>query len=77
MAVVSSSVQIVEGKDHIVAVKTERIVDPESGVAVEVEKSVVAVDLGDGRVAVQQTERIVGASIPEQVRYKCIALTVF
>ena len=68
MAVASSSVQIVEGKDHVVAVKTEKIVDPESGVAVEVEKAVVAVNLGDGRVAVQQRERIVGASLPVQVR---------
>ena len=67
MAVASSSVQVMEGKDHVVAVKTERIVDPVKGVEVEVQKAIVAVDLGDGRIAVQESERVVGSTIPVQV----------
>ena len=60
-------VQVFEGEDHVVAVKTERIVDSESGVAVEVEKAMLATALGDGRVVVQERERVVGAVIPVKV----------
>ncbi len=67
MAIASSRVQIIEGEDHVVAVKTERIIDPESGVAIEVEKAIIAVDLGDGRIAVQERERVVGAMIQVKV----------
>ena len=67
MALASSRVRVVQGKDHAVAVKTETVIDPQSGVAVQVEKAVVAVDLGDGRVAVQEQQRVIGAVVPVEV----------
>ncbi len=66
MAVASSRVQVLQGKDHAIAVKTDTIIDPKSGVAVRVEKAVIAVDLGDGRVAVREQQRVVGV-IPVEV----------
>ena len=70
MAVASTRVRMVQGKDHAVAVKTETVVDPERGVAVQVEKAVIAVDLGDGRVAVREQQRVVGAVVQEvRVQY--------
>ena len=47
MAVAASRTDVMVGEDHAVAVKRELIVDPESGMAVQVEKAVVAVDLGE------------------------------
>lgn len=71
MAVAATRVQYMQGEDHAVAVKTETVIDPQSGVAVQVQKAVIAVDLGDGRVAVREQEKIVGAVIPgAQVRWK-------
>ena len=69
MAVVGQQVRIVGGDNHIVATKKEVIVDPERGIAVEVEKQVVAVDLGDGRIAVREQQRVTGAVVntPRQV----------
>lgn len=68
MAVVGREVHVRGGDDHIVAVQRERVVDPQRGVALEVEKKVVAVDLGDGRIAVAEQERVVGATLPLRVR---------
>ena len=63
MAVVGQQVRIAGGDDYLVATKKEVIVDPERGIAVEVEKQVVAVDLGDGRIAVREQQRVTGAAI--------------
>lgn len=63
MAVAASRTEVIAGDDHAIAVKREVVVDPESGVAVQVEKAVIAVDLGDGRVAVQERERLIGVQV--------------
>ena len=63
MAIVGQQVRIAGGDDYLVATKKEVIVDPERGIAVEVEKQVVAVDLGDGRIAVREQQRVTGAAI--------------
>ena len=69
MAVAASRTDVMVGEDHAVAVKRELIVDPESGMAIQVEKAVVAVDLGDGRVAVQERQRLIGVAVPTEVGY--------
>jgi hypothetical protein len=61
MAVVGQQVHITGGSDHLIATKKAVVVDAERGIAVEVEKKVIAVDLGDGRVAVREQERVIGA----------------
>jgi uncharacterized protein (DUF2345 family) len=63
MAVIGQQVHIAAGEDHLVATKKEVLVDAERGIAVEVEKKIVAVDLGDGRIAVREQERVTGALI--------------
>ncbi len=67
MAVVGTQVRVEEGPNHIVVVKRELLVDPERGIAVEVEKKIVAVDLGDGRIAVQEQQRLIGTALPARV----------
>ena len=71
MAVAARQVRIARGSDHLVAVQTETVVDPESGVAAQVEKTFVAVDRGDGTIAVAERQRIVGAVVgpPRGVSY--------
>lgn len=67
---VARQVRIAAGADHVVAVQKEIMVDPESGIAVQVEKTTVAVDLGDGNIAVQERQTIIGAVVaPPQVRF--------
>ena len=52
------------GEDCAVAVETDTIIDPESGLAVQVEKVTAAVDLGNGNVAVRQQQRVIGVAAP-------------
>lgn len=63
MAVAARQVKVATGSDHLVAVQTDTIVDPETGIAAQVEKTVVAVDRGDGTIAVHERQRIVGAVV--------------
>ncbi len=63
MAVAASRTQIIAGEDHAIAIQREVMVDPESGVAVQVEKAVIAVDLGDGRVAVHERQRLISVQV--------------
>ena len=65
MAVVKQQVRIAGGDNHLIAVKKETVVDAERGIAVEVEKVVVAVDAGDGRIVMQEQQRIVGAAVAQ------------
>ena len=46
--------------DHVIGVEHQVLIDPKSGVATEVETRTVAVDLGDGNIAVAQQQRVTG-----------------
>ena len=81
MAVAARQVHVAKGEDHVVAVQKETIYDPKSGAAIQVEKVVVAVDLGDGNIAVGQQERVVGGVVvdapPKVVSRPKAAVTKF
>ena len=66
MAVVGRQVRVAASEDAVIAVQRDVIVDPQLGRAVEVERVAVAVDTGDGRIAVAEQQRIVG--VATQVR---------
>ena len=51
----------------VVAVQRDVIIDRERGIAAEVEKVVVAVDLGDGNIAVSEQQRVKGVQFLGQV----------
>ena len=70
MAVAASRTEVLTGDDCAIAVQRQVVVDPDTGRAVQVEKAVVAVDLGDGRVAVQERQRLIGVNVPTQVSYR-------
>ena len=53
--------------DGVVAVQRDVIIDRERGIAAEVEKVVVAVDLGDGNIAVAEQQRVKGVQLLDQV----------
>ena len=69
MAIAARQVRVAGGDDHFIAVQKDVIIDPKSGLAVEVEKVAVGVDLGDGNIAVRQQERVTGVILdpPRQV----------
>jgi len=69
MALHEKSVQVAAGDNCAVAIERDTIIDPQSGLAVQVEKITAAVDLGDGNVAVRQQQRVIGvaASTTRQV----------
>lgn len=80
MAVAARQVHVAKGEDHVVAVQTDTIYDPKSGAAVQVEKIAIAVDLGDGKVAMRQQERIIGVVVdapPKVVSRPKAAVTKF
>ena len=58
MALAARQVQVAAGDDHAVAVERKVIVDPQSGMAAEVENVAVAVKLDDGTVGVARQQRI-------------------
>lgn len=68
MAVAARQVQVTVGDDHAVKVEKEIIVDHERGVVAEVEKTAVAVDLGDGRVGVATQQKVVGVRVGGQAK---------
>ena len=65
MAVAARQVRVAQGSDHIVAVQTDTVIDPDTGVAAQVEKTVIAVDRGDGTIAVQERQRVIGVVAAE------------
>ena len=66
MAVVGRQVRVAASEDAVIAVQRDVIVDPQLGRAVEVERVAIAVDAGDGKIAVAEQQRIVG--VATQVR---------
>ena len=68
MAVAAGEIQIARDRDGLVAVRRDIVVDPERGVAAEVERVVVAVEDEEGNVAVMQQNRVLRAvDIADQV----------
>lgn len=67
---VARQVQVATGEDGFVAVQRDVIVDPELGIAAEVEKVVVAVDVGGGKVAVMEQNRVKGVTALPSVSCK-------
>lgn len=60
---VARRVEVVAAEDGLVAVQRDVIIDPKSGVAAEVEKVVVAVDVGEGKVAVMEQARVKAVAV--------------
>ena len=67
MSLAAHEVNIVTGQDHALAVETQVFVDERTGVAAKVENVTMAVNVGDGNVAVVKECRIVGmqAQLPD------------
>jgi hypothetical protein len=70
MTAIGGRVAIVAAEDGVAVIKKEVIVDPESGVLMEVETTKVAVDVGGGNIAVREQKRIRGVVVqrPSEVR---------
>lgn len=60
MALAAQQTHVAVGKDHVVGVEKKIIVDPQSGIAAEVENVTVAVDLGDGNIAIARQQKVTG-----------------
>ena len=58
MALAAREVQVAAGDDHAIAVERKLVVDPQSGMAAQVENVAVAVQLEDGTVGVARQQRI-------------------
>ena len=69
MAVVGRQVRVAASEDAVIAVQRDVIVDPQLGRAVEVERVAIAVDAGDGRIAVAEQQRIVGVATQVRAYY--------
>lgn len=54
---------VIATEDGVAVIDKQLIVDPESGVILEVEKAKVAVDTGDG-IVVHEQQRIKGVRVP-------------
>ena len=67
MAMHGRQVQVAATDDGVVAVQRDVVVDRERGIAVEVEKVVVAVDVGGGNIAVAEQQRVKGVQFLGQV----------
>ena len=55
--------QVIATEDGVAVIDKQLIVDPESGVILEVEKAKMAVDTGDGIVVCEQ-QRVKGVRVP-------------
>lgn len=55
---------VIATDEGIAVIKKQVIIDPESGLAVEVENAKIAVDVGGGNVLVQEQQRVRGVHIP-------------
>ena len=67
MAMHGRQVRIASTDDGVVAVQRDVVIDRERGIAAEVEKVVVAVDLGDGNIAVAEQQRVKGVQLLDPV----------
>ena len=63
MAMHGRQVQVAATDDGVIAVQRDVIVDRERGIATEVEKVTMAVDLGDGNIAVAEQQRVTGVRL--------------
>ena len=64
MARIGGQVAIAATEDGVALVKKEIIVDPESGLLLEVENVKIAVDVGGGNIVVKEEQRIKGIHVP-------------
>ena len=67
MAMIGRQTRVTATDDGVVAVQRDVIIDRELGIAAEVEKVVVAVDLGGGNIAVAEQQRVKGVQFLGQV----------
>lgn len=72
MAVAAQQTRVAVGEDHAVRVDRKIVIDPRTGRAAEVENVTVAVDMGDGNIAVAQQQRITGYQT-EGARYGAVS----
>ena len=68
MAIAARQVRVAAAEDGVIAVQRDVVIDPDTGIAAEVEKVIVAVDMGGGQIAVAEQQRIVGYKVGRQVR---------
>jgi len=68
MAIAARQVRVAAAEDGVIAVQRDVVVDPGTGIAAEVEKVTVAVDVGGGQIAVAEQQRVIGYNIGRQVR---------
>ena len=67
MALHGRQVQVAATEDGIIAVQRDVIIDRQRGIAAEVEKITVAVDMGDGNIAVAEQQRVKGVRLLDPV----------
>ena len=60
MAIAARQTRVAVGEDHAVRVDRQVVIDPRTGRAAEVENVTVAVDMGDGNIAVARQQKITG-----------------
>ena len=63
MSLAAKQVHIVKGDDHVVAVERELVYDARTGIAAEVEKTTVAVDLGGGQIGIARQQKVTGVRV--------------
>ena len=68
MALHGRQVQVAATDDGVVAVQRDVVIDRERGIAAEVERVTVAVDMGDGNIAVAEQQRVKGVQFLQPVR---------
>lgn len=76
MAVIGGKVSVVGSEDGVVVVKKEIILDPETGLLLEVEHIKAAVDIGGGNIAIREQKRIRGIAMVKDNNYFIAAIEV-
>ena len=71
MSLATKQVHIVKGDNHVVAVERELVYDARTGIAAEVEKTTVAVDLGDGQIGIARKQKVT-IELSLSSRFACI-----
>ena len=67
MALHGRQVQVAATEDGVIAVQRDVIIDRQRGIVAEVEKVTVAVDLGDGNIAVAEQQRVKAVQLLDPV----------
>ena len=67
MALHGRQVRVAATEDGVIAVQRDVIIDRQRGIVAEVEKVTVAVDLGDGNIAVAEQQRVKGVQLLDPV----------